>query len=161
MISLEQMGFTCAHRRLFSDISLSILPGTLVRIVGPNGSGKSTFLKILAGLLEPSEGTILRSQDIKSSYIGHNIAVKDDLKLEEQLHFWASIEGTTMLIPAALTFLKIEQYRDDYCYKLSAGNKQKAALARLMLSKSMIWLLDEADTSLDKENMEIFKIASL
>lgn len=156
MISLEYLGFSIGSRKLFSDISLSILPASLVRITGPNGSGKSTLLKILGDIIKPTNGTVLKTSHLLS-YIGHNIAVKDDLTVREQLEFWASLEGTEMLIPASLSFMKLENHENDYCYKLSAGNKQKVALARLMLSKSMLWILDEADTSLDEKNLEIFK----
>lgn len=156
MISIEDLGFSIDSKKLFSGISLSILPSSLVRINGPNGSGKSTLLKILAGIIKPTNGNILKTSMLLS-YIGHNIAVKDDLTVREQLAFWASLERTEMLIPAALSFMKIENHEYDYCYKLSAGNKQKVAIARLMLSKSMVWILDEADTSLDEKNLEIFK----
>ena len=91
------------------------------------------------------------------SYIGHNIAVKDDLTVLEQIAFWAGIEGNEILIPAALSYMKLEEVAEDYCYNLSSGNKQKVALARLMVSNSMIWILDEADTSLDDKNLELFK----
>lgn len=156
MISLEDVGFSIGSRKLFSGISLSILPASLVRICGGNGSGKSTFLRMLARIIKPSSGKILKTSELQS-YIGHSIAVKDDLTVREQLEFWAGLEGTEMLIPAALSYMKLLDYEDDYCYKLSAGNKQKIALARLMLSKSMIWILDEADTSLDERNLEIYK----
>lgn len=156
MISIENLGFSIGSRKLFSCISLSMLPASLVRIRGSNGSGKSTLLKMLAGIIKPTDGQILKTSTLLS-YIGHDIAIKDDLTVREQLEFWASLEGSETLIPAALSFMKIEQHENDYCYKLSAGNRQKVALARLMLSKSMLWILDEADTSLDEKNLEIFK----
>lgn len=156
MISLEYLSCQIGNRNLFSDISLSILPSSLVRVTGPNASGKSTLLKMLAGIIKPNSGCILKTSHLLS-YIGHNIAIKDDMKVSEQLEFWASLEGTETLIPAATYFMQIDNYRNEYCYKLSAGNKQKIALARLILSKSMLWILDEADTSLDEQNLEIFK----
>lgn len=156
MISLEDVGFSIRSRKLFSGISLSILPASLVRICGSNGSGKSTFLRIIARIITPTSGKILKTTELQS-YIGHSIAVKDDLTVREQLEFWASLEGSKMLIPAALSFMELLNHENDYCYKLSAGNRQKVALARLMLSKSMIWILDEADTSLDEKNLEIYK----
>lgn len=156
MISIEDLGCQIGSRMLFSDVSLSVLPASLVRVTGPNGSGKSTFLKMIAGIINPSKGKILKNSMLLS-YIGHNIAVKDDLTVREQLEFWASLEETEMLVPASLSFMKIAQYENEYCHKLSAGNRQKIALARLLLSKSMLWVLDEADTSLDEKNLEIFK----
>lgn len=156
MISIENLKYNINGKELFSGLSLSILPASLVRIKGPNGSGKSTLLRMLANIQNIQSGKILKSSNL-ISYLGHKIGIKDDLSVIEQLEFWASLENNETLVPASLHFMKLEDMANMKCYKLSAGNKQKVGLARIMLSGSMMWFLDEADTSLDEQNLEIYK----
>ncbi len=156
MISLENLSHEINGKKLFSNISLSVFPNAIVKVTGNNGSGKTTFLRILAGIQTQKSGVIFTNIE-KIAYIGHNIAIKDDLTVLEQLEFWASITGDEILIPAAVRYMKIEDIIEDYCYSLSAGNKQKVAIARLLVSDAKIWVLDEVDNSLDTKNMELLK----
>lgn len=156
MITIDNVSSYCKNKVLFENIGLSILPSSIVRIKGHNGSGKTTFLKILAGIQKPDSGSVFRSQEFVG-YLGHNIGVKDDINVADQLIFWAGLFGTELLLEAAIRYLKLEDIIDEYCYNLSAGNKQKVAIARLIISNAKIWILDEADTSLDSQNLDIFK----
>lgn len=156
MITIDNVSSSCKNMILFKDVGVSILPSSIVRVKGQNGSGKTTFLRILAGIQKPDSGTIFRSQDFVG-YLGHNIGIKDDVTVADQLIFWASLFGNELLLEAAISYLKLNDIIDEYCYNLSAGNKQKVAIARLIISNAKIWILDEADTSLDKQNLEIFK----
>jgi heme exporter protein A len=156
VISLENLSYDIDGEILFRNISLSIFPSAIVKVSGNNGSGKTTFLRILANIQNQKSGTIFTDIE-KTAYIGHNIAIKDDLTVIEQLEFWASITGDEVLIPAAIKYMKIEDIMDDYCYSLSAGNKQKIAIARLLVSDAKIWVLDEVDSSLDAKNLELLK----
>ncbi len=156
MISLNNLSHDIRGKSLFSNISVSIFPGAIVKIIGNNGSGKSTFLRILAGIQNQKSGIIYTDIE-KVAYIGHNIAVKDDMTVLEQLEFWAAITGDEILIPAAVRYMRIEDILGCYCYRLSSGNKQKVAISRLLVSDAKIWILDEVDSSLDEENLELLK----
>jgi heme exporter protein A len=156
MISLENISYDINDVELFSNISLSIFPSAIVKVVGDNGAGKTTFLRILAGIQTAKSGTIFTNID-KIAYIGHNIGLKDELTVLEHLEFWASIFGDEILIPAAIRYLGLEEIMLDYCYKLSAGNRQKVAISRLLVSDTKIWVLDEVDTSLDVRNLQLLK----
>jgi heme exporter protein A len=156
MITLENLSYDIDGEILFSNISLSIFPSSIVKVRGNNGSGKTTFLRILANIQNQKSGTIFTNIE-KIAYIGHNLAIKDDLTVIEQLEFWASITGDEVLIPAAIRYMKIEDIIEDYCYSLSSGNKQKVAIARLLVSDAKIWILDEVDNSLDTKNIELLK----
>jgi len=156
MISLYNLSHDINGKNLFSAISVSIFPSAIVKITGNNGSGKTTLLRILAGIQTQKSGTIFTNID-EVAYIGHNIAIKDDLTVLEHLEFWANITGDELMIPAAIRYMKIEDIIDDYCYSLSAGNKQKVAITRLLVSKAKIWILDEVDASLDSINIKLLK----
>ncbi|MGV2433338.1 MAG UNVERIFIED_CONTAM: heme ABC exporter ATP-binding protein CcmA [Rickettsiaceae bacterium] len=156
MISLEDISYDIRGKTLFKNISLSILPASIVKVVGNNGMGKTTLLRIMAHIQSPKSGRIL-IDDSEISYIGHNIAVKDDLTVLENLKLWAEIWGNEMLIPASIKYMKLDNIINNYCYSLSSGNKQKVAIARLIFSSSQIWILDEIDTHLDEQNVELLK----
>lgn len=156
MISIDNVTCKSKQRILFENLGFSILPSSIVKIAGKNGAGKSTLLRILAGIQKPDSGEVLRS-DAVIGYLGHNIGIKDDVTVADQLIFWAGLFGNELLINIAARYLKLDDIADEYCYNLSSGNRQKIAIARLIISNANIWILDEADTSLDKENLEIFK----
>jgi heme exporter protein A len=156
MISIDNITCKSKERVLFKNIGFSVLPSAIVKISGKNGSGKTTLLRILAGIQKPDSGEISRSQKIVG-YLGHNIGVKDDITVADQLIFWATLFGNELLIEIAIRYLQLDGIVDEYCYNLSSGNKQKVGIARLIISNADIWILDEADTSLDKQNLELFK----
>ena len=153
MISICDLSYMMNNFTLLTIPSFTAFPRSIIKIIGNNGSGKTTFLRMLAGIIKPKTGKIISNFD--STYIGHELGIKDELTVSEQLLFWANIENNMMLMPAAIAVLKLEEILDVFCYKLSAGNKQKLALAKLLLSNNDLWLLDEIDTALDEANLEI------
>lgn len=156
MITFENITYEIGGVDLFNKISFTALPGAIVKIVGHNGAGKTTFLRMIAGIVQPKSGEVIKTSD-NVNYIGHNLGIKDDLTPIEQLHFWASLERTEMLIPAALKVTALEEMAHTCCYKLSAGNKQKLAIAKLLISQSNLWVLDEIDSALDDGNTGLLR----
>lgn len=139
-----------------------------MRISGPNGSGKTTLLRTIAGIHKPIRGQIFwnlgEQQERKSTdrpklaYIGHASGLRGELTAIENLQFYASImRDQCVLSPLeCLHKLGIEHCSALPCNQLSAGQRQRVALARLGLSRYDIWLLDEPITSLDDQGIELF-----
>jgi heme exporter protein A len=151
------------ERQLFSDVSVTVKPGTLLAVVGANGSGKTSFLRMLCGLLLPDGGAILwQGKDIRQlkelytaqlTYIGHLNGIKDELTPVENLKVsaWlAGDESSGAIVQKALEAVGLGQSVHRLPTRvLSQGQKRRVALARLWLSTRPLWLLDEPFASLD------------
>jgi len=147
-------------RTVFRGLKFTVAPGAALVLVGPNGSGKSSLLRLMAGLLQPTSGTIawggepiseepeLHNQRIQ--YVGHQTCIKPVLTVSENLGFWSGIHGGgTDLILEALEMFDIGHLIDVPGQFLSAGQKQRVNLARILASPTKLWLLDEPTTALD------------
>ena len=136
-------------------------PASLVQLTGPNGSGKTTLLKTLAGLVTPDAGTV-RWHDRplqadpeftgKLTYVGHLTGLNTELTPSENLAFLAALSRAPQrsTIAAALSALNAHTFSDRPVRYLSAGQRQRVALARLILFSAEVWLLDEPFTALDQ-----------
>ena len=156
---IEVRGLTCerGERTLFTGMSFTVAPGSLVRIAGSNGAGKTTLLRLLTGLMRPAEGEIFwRGEPILKAaqdfwrelcYIGHRNGVKDDLSVMENVLInarIASLSCTPEAARAALAAVGLSDYEDVPAGQLSQGQRRRVALARLWLSESVpLWILDE------------------
>lgn len=163
---LQTVSLACRRgdRRLFSDLNVTVKPGTVLVVVGENGSGKTSFLRMLCRLLVPEEGKILwEGTDIRQlkehysaqlTYIGHLNGIKDDLTAQENLRVNAALQGdhpSETAVQEALELVGLKQRVHHVPTKvLSQGQKRRVALARLWLSTRPLWLLDEPFTSLDQ-----------
>ena len=146
---------------LFQNISFKLHSGDLLQIDGVNGSGKSSLLRILAGLMQQNAGEIIwQGKEIsrcryeyqqKISYIGHSNGVKDGLTALENLQVMVALAGSMSEIPLsnALDQLELTGMDTVPLSRMSAGQKRRVALTRLLVTKATIWLLDEPFTSLD------------
>ncbi len=145
-INADRIACDRGGRRVFSDLSFTVLDGEFVVLRGANGSGKSTLLRILAGLGDISEGKLTLNGTLH--YLGHLDAIKSVLTARENLAFWQNFwnEGN---VETALKAFKLEGLADDPAAYLSQGQKRRLALSRLVLAKRKIWLLDEANAGLD------------
>ena len=137
------------ERLVLQNISLHAPPRSALLLLGPNGSGKSTLLRVLAGLKIPEAGTVeWNGQPLENIvYLGHQDAIKPGLTAEENLAFAASRSGKT--IEHALQAMDLMPLKDLPARMLSAGQKRRLALARLVLSTAPVWLLDEPTLGLD------------
>ncbi|HET8870859.1 MAG TPA: heme ABC exporter ATP-binding protein CcmA [Aquabacterium sp.] len=140
---------------LFRGLDLTVLPGQLVWVRGANGQGKTSLLRLLAGLSEPAEGTIVRQAAL--TYVGHQHALKDDLTAQEALTFLLQLEGfpaTDALVTDALARLGVKGKRLAWVRTLSQGQKRRVALARLARAPAGgLWLLDEPFDALDDQGL--------
>lgn len=137
-------------RLLFSDLSMQIDPGEIVHLRGENGAGKTTLLRILAGLTRFGfEGSCARHASCL--YLGHQASVKSLLTCSENLRWHPSgMSGfDDQALQAALASVGLAGYEDAVAARLSAGQQRRVNLARLFLSDSPLWLLDEPFTAID------------
>lgn len=162
-IRLSTEGLACGRgeTELVHDLRLDLAPGTGLLLRGPNGSGKSTLLLTLAGLLPPLAGTIaFAGADAEDGpllhYCGHRNGIRPRLSVIETLRFWAAINGETGIDPElALARVALKKAaRLDAAY-LSAGQQRRLALARLLVTRRPLWLLDEPTAALDADGHEL------
>jgi heme exporter protein A len=159
MLRLSASGLACVRgsRSIFTDINLELLSGEALALVGPNGSGKSSLLRLTAGLLRPAAGRIElaggaaeRTTAEQAHYLGHLDALKPSLTVAENLAFWVRYLGDapdTRL--AALTGVGLRGIADLPAAYLSAGQRRRLSLARLIAVPRPLWLLDEPTSALD------------
>lgn len=142
-------------RVLFEGLSFQVSAGESLELRGPNGSGKSTLLRILAGLTRPHAGVVAvegGEADVCRHYLGHLDAVKPSETAGEQARFWASFFGRDPS-SAKAAIKRVGLYSRDSVpgRGLSAGQKRRLALTRLLIEPRPIWLLDEPTAALDTE----------
>jgi heme exporter protein A len=140
------------EKLVFRDIDFTVPVGSALLLIGPNGSGKSTLLRVLAGLLRPAAGEV--KWDGPVGYIGHQDAIKPALTAAENLRFAAAVGGGNVV--EALAGVGLEALADLPARMLSAGQRRRLALARLALTRAMLWLLDEPTVGLDAASVERF-----
>ena len=153
----DGLASTRGERSIFAGISFTVDAGGALVLVGPNGSGKTTLIRIIAGLLAPSAGTLRldggdaeRGIGEQSHYVGHLDAVKPSLTVEENAKFWSGfLGGDHGTIGPALEAFGLDRLRDMPVAFLSAGQKRRLGLARVLLAERPLWLLDEPTVSLD------------
>ena len=138
--------------RLLEGISFQLAPGQVVVLRGANGIGKTTLLRTLAGL-QPAEAGEVVADEI--AYSGHADGLKAGLSVTENLSFWAAVNGIDG-VAAALTAMNLAGLRHRRAADLSAGQKRRLGLARLLVSGRAVWLLDEPTVSLDAASVDLF-----
>jgi heme exporter protein A len=147
-------------RVVFSDVSFALEPGQCAELRGPNGAGKSSLLRLIAGLVPKSSGTLSfnSADDIATQmhFIAHQDALKSAMTVSENLGFWCDVlDGVS--IDAALAAFKLEALRNDPVQLLSAGQRRRLSLSRLFLAPRPIWLLDEPMTALDAASKNVLR----
>ena len=149
-LTLERGG-----RELFRDLSFEVRAGQLLQVEGANGAGKTSLLRILAGLSRYGyQGAVRRNAEML--FLGHHAAVKALLSPRENLRLHVSGEASPAdaEIDAALAAVGLYGYEDMPSHTLSAGQHRRVNLARLYLSTSPLWLLDEPFTAIDRGGVQ-------
>lgn len=168
---LVATGLRCIRgdRELFSDLSLSLRTGELLQVHGANGSGKTTLLRILSGLSLPDAGEVFwqgvslaenRSRFLQNlHYVGHSTGIKLELSPIENLEFAAALSGETsrMTLQEALDRVELFGFEREPARTLSAGQRRRIGLARLLISPAKAWILDEPFTALDKSGVRVLE----
>lgn len=142
---------------VLTGVSLTVEPGQALILRGPNGAGKTTLLRTITGLQPPLSGQITGAED-QIAYAGHADGLKAMLSVHENLMFWAQVFGRTD-ITAALDAYALHPLADRLAGTLSAGQKRRLGLARLLVTGRPIWILDEPTVSLDKDAVAQFAAA--
>lgn len=160
-------GLACIRggRVLFAGLGFDVAAGGVLLLSGPNGIGKSSLLRVMAGLLPQAGGqiTIDGGSDVDAAYLGHADQLKPELTVRETLTFWNRVSGPAEAsaradcLARAVAAYALAPLADLQCRYLSAGQKRRAALARVLASGRAIWLLDEPTTSLDAATVHAFE----
>jgi len=154
-------------RTLFSGLSFAVEGGEALLLLGPNGAGKTTLIRMIVGLLRPEEGRIgLDGGDAELSLgeqchcVGHLNGLKSSLTVEENARFWCCyLGGQPDRIETALAAFGLAHLRDIPAAYLSAGQKRRLGLARVLVAHRPIWLLDEPAVSLDSAAQDMLTTA--
>ena len=162
MLSVTHLSCSRGDKRLFSGVTLSLQPGQWLHLEGDNGVGKTSLLRLVCGLSALEEGEISwKNQSVVKNpeefrtdlaYLGHQLALKEDLSPLENLQADAAVAGRTLSEPealAALAQLGLRGREHLPVRVLSQGQKRRTALARLAVSQAKLWILDEPYVALD------------
>jgi heme exporter protein A len=163
----EALACRRGERMVFAGLSFRLPAGGALLLTGSNGSGKTSLLRILATLIMPAGGRLfwgaapvegdVAAYRAQLDFVGNQDGIKPGLTPRETLMFWAALRGIELrrspgLVEAALTAFALDLVADWPCRWLSAGQRRRTALARLVAAPASVWLLDEPTSALDDEN---------
>lgn len=146
-LEVDGLGAVRGERILFSGLHLTLRPGEAIILRGPNGAGKSTLLRIIAGLTRPAVGEV--RLDGPHHWLGHRDGLKPHETPRQHLKHWARAWGGQSNTEAVAISMGLERPLDVPARLLSAGQRRRTALGRLLLVERPVWLLDEPFTALD------------
>jgi len=166
--SLEGRGLSCIRddRILFEELAFELISGQVLLLEGKNGSGKTSLLRILCGFREPDAGRInWCGEAVKDSrfyadmaYVGHLDGIKKELTVLENLKMSLALSSSGRYsIDQALNKVHLSGYDDVLVQALSAGQKRRLSLARLLITENVLWILDEPFTSLDRQGIALIE----
>jgi len=165
LLEARHLAFARNDEPIFGPLDFALHAGEVVLIEGDNGAGKTTLLRVLSGLLEPTSGQVLLDGEpltlAKLSHqvalLGHLPGLKSDLSALENLRFAAGMGGLRAGISpvTALAGVGLEAYAEVPTRQLSAGQRKRVALARVLLAPVGLWLLDEPYANLDLDGIKL------
>ncbi|HAV08279.1 MAG TPA: heme ABC exporter ATP-binding protein CcmA [Rhodobacteraceae bacterium] len=156
-LSVENLGVARGGIAILEGVSFRLRAGEALVLRGPNGAGKTTLLRTVAGLQPPQAGHISLDRDAMA-YAGHADGLKSSLTVAENLRFWAEVFGTSD-ISSVLTAYDLLPLADRRAGNLSAGQKRRLGLARMLVTGRAVWVMDEPTVSLDTTATALFAAA--
>lgn len=164
-LAIRGLAMARGYRTLFRDLDLDLAPGHVLQLTGPNGTGKSTLLRLIAGFLRPDAGTIRWApvpDDVSPGewlhYSGHHEGLRDGLTAQDNVATLASLlGGDPARTAAALAEVGAATLAELPVEVLSAGQRRRVALARLLVAPRPVWLLDEPFTALDRDGQALVR----
>jgi heme exporter protein A len=171
LLATESLSCERGDRRLFTGVNFSLKAGEALRIAGANGAGKTTLLRAVVGLSQHYDGQVSwrgsNIQAVKTAYLsqllylGHAPGVKPLLSPLENLRWWAKLHlpeiNDEAVLMDALAQVGLTHYLHSPCVYLSAGQQRRIALARLFLSRQLLWVLDEPFTAIDASGVALLE----
>jgi heme exporter protein A len=163
-LSGREVGCIRGGRQVFSGLHFDAASGEALAVVGPNGSGKTSLLRLIAGLLLPAHGSIILEGGEseltlaeQSHYLGHRDALKPALSVSENLTFWRDfLGGATSSAAESLAIVELDHAARLPAAYLSAGQRRRLSIARLLTVQRPVWLLDEPTNALDTAGQKLF-----
>ncbi len=165
-LSVRDLSCIRDNRLLFEHLNFSLNNGQVLLLEGKNGCGKTSLLRILCGFREPDAGDVFwHDQPVNDSefyqemgYVGHLDGIKKELTVEENLRMSLALNlSGSYSINQALKKVELEGYNFSYVQSLSAGQKRRVSLARLLITFNILWVLDEPFTSLDRPGIKLIE----
>ncbi len=165
LLQAQSLAFARNDEPVFGPLDFTLRAGEVVLVEGDNGSGKTTLLRVLSGLLAPTSGQIrLHGEPLTLAHLspqvallGHQSGLKFELTVLENLRFAVGLHGQRAGISpvTALVGVGLDGYADVPVRRLSAGQKKRVALARVLLAPVGLWLLDEPYANLDLDGIKL------
>ena len=169
LIQAQELECVKGYSTLFHAVNFSVSSSEILRIAGINGCGKTSLLRILSGISHPEKGQVKwNGQNIRSFratyqgnmvYLGHQAGLKRELTATENMHYGLQLQACqpTVSISDVFDQFDIAHIAHLPCYHLSAGQQQRVALARIVASGAVLWILDEPGTALDQPGLSLLR----
>lgn len=154
LLSAHGLAVARAGVPVLQGVDFTLEPGRALILRGPNGIGKTTLLRTIAGLQPALQGRVEAAPEAVA-YAAHADGVKGTLTVAENLTFWAQVFGTGA-VEAAVDRMNLRELVDRRAANLSAGQKRRLGLARLLVSGRAVWVMDEPTVSLDTASVALF-----